>query len=92
MIRYLAVDWTKNLPNKNTDASPMIQNIFTWVYMLMGIAALIFLLYGVILYIASQGEPGKMQRGKNIITYAIVGLVIVILASAITFFVWESIK
>ena len=94
MMKYLAeLKWTENLPNKEgEDALGVVESVFAWVYMLMGVAALIFLLYGVILYIASQGEPGKMQRGKHIIIYAIVGLVIVILASAITFFVWESVK
>ena len=89
-MRFFAVDWKSNLPSKGTTID--LSGIFQWVYMIMGIAALMFLLYGVIIYISSQGEPGKMQRGKSIITYALVGLAIVILASAITFFVVEALK
>lgn len=89
-MRFLAVDWKSNLPSQGTTIKLSV--IFQWIYMIMGVAALGFLLYGVILYMASQGDPSKVQRGKTIITYALVGLAIVILASAITFFVVETLQ
>ena len=89
-MRYLlALDWTSHLPaGKKTTID--LQPIFVFVYTVMGIAALIFLLYGVIIYMSSRGEPARMQKGKSTIIYSVIGLVIVLLASAITIFVIGS--
>lgn len=88
MMKDLAISWKTNLPNQSDSIN--VSNIFVWVYMIMGVLALAFLLYGVIVYISSRGDPSGVARGKSIIMYSIVGLVIVILASAITLFVEES--
>lgn len=52
-----------------------------------GIVAVIFIIYGGFQYITSQGEPDGTKRAKDTVVNALVGLVIVILSSAIVNFV-----
>ena len=49
------------------------------------------LIYGGIRYVLSSGDSGAVQNAKNTIMYAIIGLVIAILAYAIVNFVIGSI-
>lgn len=48
-----------------------------------GIAAVIYLLYAGILYITSAGDEAKAAKGRQGLTYAIVGIVIITLAFVI---------
>ena len=45
------------------------------------------IIIGGLYYVTSQGDPGKVKRGKDTILYGIVGLVIAFLAIAIVNFV-----
>jgi len=58
-------------------------NIFNSVLMIAGAVAVVFIVLGGIKYSTSQGEPGETKKAKETITYALVGLVIVILSFAI---------
>ena len=48
------------------------------------------LIYGGMRYVMSQGDAGAVNNAKNTILYAIVGLVVAILAYAIVNFVLSS--
>ncbi len=61
-----------------------IINIFSIV---VGIVAVIMIVYGGFRYITSGGESGNVTNAKNTILYAIIGLVIVALAQFIVKFV-----
>ena len=50
---------------------------------IVGILAIIVLIYGGIRYVLSGGDAGKVKDAKNTILYAIVGLVIAILGYAV---------
>lgn len=52
-----------------------------------GIAAVIFLVLGGLKYVTSGGAPDQISRAKESIIYALVGLVLIILARAIIGFV-----
>lgn len=69
------------------DPGQMVDNLIGWVIAVAGIVCVIFLIYGGVSYITSQGDPGKIQKAKHSILYAIIGLVIVALAFTITAFV-----
>jgi hypothetical protein len=56
-------------------------------YFVAGAVAVIMLIIAGLNYITASGDPGKMTKAKNTILYAIIGLVIIIAASAITNFV-----
>lgn len=52
-----------------------------------GIAAVIYVIYGGFLYMTSQGEPDRTKQAKETIIGAIIGLVIVMMATQIVSFI-----
>jgi len=52
-----------------------------------GIAAIIVLMVGGIMYVTSGGDSGKTATGRDMIIYALVGLVIIVLARSIVVFI-----
>lgn len=81
--RYGNVETPPNIPGG--DAAPgNIINLFLALLVTVGIvAALIFVIYGGVLWITSQGDKGKIDRARRTITYAIVGLIVIILSFTI---------
>lgn len=57
---------------------------------LLGIVAVIAIVIGGIMYAASAGDPGKAKAAKDTILYAVIGLIVAILAYAIVNFVIGS--
>lgn len=60
-----------------------ITSVFNGVLMLAGAVAVVFIVLGGIKYSISQGEPGDTKKAKETIIYALVGLVVVMLAFSI---------
>lgn len=54
---------------------------------LVGIASVIMIIIGGIQYVISAGDPTNVQNAKNTILYAIIGLVVALLARTIILFV-----
>lgn len=73
-------------------AGNLVTNAVQWVIGIAGIVAVIFVVYGGISYASSAGDPGKLQKAKQTIIYALIGLAIVGLAEMITAFVSGMIK
>ena len=92
-MKFFAVipDETKelinNLPNNSGVGAANLTTILNWIYIAGGIVAVIVIVYAGAKYILSQGQPEKMKQASQIIAYAIIGLVVVVLAAAITAFV-----
>jgi hypothetical protein len=64
-----------------------VVNIFSAI---VGIIAVIMIVYGGLRYITSGGESGKVTAAKNTIIYAIIGLIVVALAQFIVKFVLDK--
>ena len=62
-------------------------NIFS---IIVGVVAVIMIIYGGFRYITSGGDSGKVGDAKNTILYAIIGLILVALAQFIVKFVLEK--
>jgi hypothetical protein len=56
----------------------------------LGVIALILVLYGGFLYMTSGGEPAKVDKAKQVLINATIGLVIILSAYAITAFIFDS--
>lgn len=69
-----------------------VKNAFDWAYTVAGVVAVIFIIKNAIDYMISQGDPGKTKKATHGIIYAVVGLVIVLLAAVITGFVINAIN
>ncbi len=69
------------------DLPGTILGIINFVLILVGILALAFLVYGGFRYIASRGEDDEVEVAKNIITNAVIGIVVIGVAAALVNFV-----
>ena len=49
----------------------------------LGLIAVIMVIYGGVLYVTAAGEQDKVDKGKKIIMYSVVGIVIILLAFAL---------
>lgn len=58
----------------------LFQNIVTTALMFAGIVALFFIMYAGIKFITSSGDPKQLEPARKTLTFAILGLVIVLLA------------
>ena len=87
-------DFSANCVTSNAclDGNTMVTNTIHWVTSVAGIVAAIFVVYGGISYVTSAGEPSKLQKAKQMITYALIGLAIIGLAEIITAFVGNMIR
>ncbi len=74
-------------PGAETDLMGSIKLILNAVFFIIGIIAVVMIILGGISYATSQGDPGKVKKGKDTILYGIIGLVVALLAFAIVNFV-----
>lgn len=71
--------------------SSQIETLLMTVYMIAGIVAVIVIVLGGIRYVSSNGNPSSIKAARDTILYAVVGLVTVIMAAAITDFVIKNV-
>lgn len=77
-------------PGQSTDASKLptilrtVSNILIYV---VGAVAVLMIIIGGLMYVLSGGDPNGTKKAKDTILFAIIGLVIAILAYAIVKFV-----
>lgn len=74
-----------NVPT--TSATDVFTNTLNIVYGLIGSAAIIVIIAAGIIYATSGGNATNITRAKNALLYAIIGLVITLLAFTITQFI-----
>lgn len=70
-----------------TDANALFSNVLNTAYLWAGIICVIIIIVAGYIYVTANGNPTQIKRGKDAITGAIVGLVVVLLAFVITQFV-----
>lgn len=68
-------------------ASTLVQNVIKVLLFIVGIAAVIMIIVGGITYVISNGDSSRTKMAKDTIFYAIIGLVIALLAFVIVEFV-----
>ncbi len=55
-----------------------------------GLVAVIFIIYGGIKYITSEGDPGATKKAQETIIGAVIGLVIAVIAAAVVSFIGKA--
>ncbi len=68
-------------------ADVLIKNVINGILFVLGMIAVIMIVIGGIRYTTSNGDSGQVKSAKDTILYAVVGLVVAILAFAIVNFV-----
>jgi cytochrome bd-type quinol oxidase subunit 2 len=68
-----------------------IINIVNALLVLAAVAAIIFVILGGVRYITAQGDEDAVEQAKNTIIYAIIGLIVIMLAAVIVNFVLQAV-
>ena len=82
----------KQVSGGSGKASSLVQSIITLLLWLIGIISVIMIIVGGIRYALSGGDSNSINGAKNTILYAVIGLVVAMLAYAIVGFVTGSFK
>ncbi len=72
------------------DVLQLVVNIGEFIFKIIGTLAFVFFIYGGITMIASFGSADKFQKGKDILTAAVIGLVITFSAYLLIQFVLQT--
>ena len=83
-------EWLNNIPNTGGEQFN-INFVLNWIYTIVGLVAVVYIVYSASVYLTSQGDPGKIKQAGQSIAFAVVGLLIVLLAAVITNFVFNAI-
>jgi len=75
-----------------TPAETVFVNIIMWIMSIIGIICVAFIIWGAVMYAISGGNEEQITRAKKILFYAIIGLVIAILALTIAQFVTRVVR
>ena len=84
----------KNTGMENTAGAnnlpDVVKNIINVILYIIGVLSVAFIIYGGIKYSMSAGDAAKVKSAKDTLMYAIIGLIVAILAYAIVNFVITS--
>lgn len=85
-----AKDWgacvNNNVPS--LQCIPIVfENLISAAMMFVGAVTVILIVYAGILFVTSGGDQKKVQSARQVITYAIIGLVVVLSSFAIIYFI-----
>ena len=68
----------------------VVTNIINTMLFIIGILAVIMLIFGGIRYVTSSGDAGRVTAAKNTVMYAIIGLIVAIVAWAVVNWVMST--
>ncbi len=85
LLPHVALATTVNIgpPTGARDFTTLVQGMLSWLLSVVGGVALLFLIYGGLVYVTSIGDQQKAQQGKKIVTSTILGLIIVLMSYSI---------
>lgn len=65
------------------DFGSLVEGILRWLLSISGEIALLFLIYGGVVYISSAGNPARAMQAKKIVTWTLAGLLLVLMSYSI---------
>lgn len=72
-------------------APKVATNIIRGIISVLGVVAVIVIVFAGQRYVVAQGDPGKITAARNMLIYAVIGLVIAILSFAIVSFIQTNV-
>ena len=72
------------LPNKEGNFT--LTTILNYIYALIGLVAVFYIVLAAVNFATAHGAVGMVTKAKNRIVFAVIGLIIVVLAAAVTNF------
>ena len=84
-------DQTRTESGSNQDSLPeVVGRIIKWVVGLIGIVLVAMFIYGGVTYATSAGNEDRVETGKKIMMYSIMGILIVAIAFAATDYIIKA--
>jgi type IV secretory pathway VirB2 component (pilin) len=74
------------------DLKTTVVNIINWVLGILALVAVVFVILGGFQWMTAGGNEEKIEKAKKVISAAVIGLIIVLLAWAIVIFVAGTTK
>lgn len=82
----------ENNPACNKSLIDLITTVSNTLLLLVGVIAVLFLIIGGFQYITSSGNPEQVGKAKNTILYAIIGIVVTLIAWAVVSFIISNMQ
>jgi hypothetical protein len=60
-----------------------VHYVTNWIFYLIMIIVMVMVLYGAFIFLTSSGDPTKTARATKTITFAVIGLIVALLARAV---------
>ncbi len=79
-----------NLPD--TDPNELAVRVIQWSLGFLGLVAVAMIIFGGFMWMTSAGNEQRVTQGKEVIKWAVIGLVVVMLSWAIVVFVVRGIE
>ena len=90
--KHVKTQGTAVCAGSKTKAEDVVKNIISILFWIIGILAVIVIIYAGIIFITAAGNPGKVAQAKTMIIYAVIGLAVAILAYTIVNFVINTVS
>lgn len=78
--------------NNTTELMPFIKKVINILLFLLGAIAVLMIIYGGIRYVVSGGDSSQTKAARDTILYAVIGLVVALMAFAIVNFVLDALQ
>ena len=90
-LAYTAPDVGIITTEPDTTAAAILNNVIGWILLLVGGVAVLFIIWGGIQYVTSSGNKDKAEQAKKTLLYAVIGLIIIVLADVIVSLVTKNV-
>lgn len=91
-LPFLALAQTTPTTAPEIDLIKALDTIANLIFWILLVISVIVLIWGGVKFVTSGGDPDKVKEAKNLIMYAIVGVIIALLARGIIKFIITYIK
>lgn len=76
----------------NADIADVIGNVVLTLLTLLGVVFIVLIVYAGFRWMLAQGEEQKITEARNLIIHSIIGLLIVLAAYAISYFIISALQ
>ncbi len=85
-------NFTLLTPITSGSFADIANRLLNWVLVIAGLLAVIYLIYGGIMYITAGGDAEKATKGRTAVVNAIIGIIIILLAIVVVAWVDSLVK
>lgn len=84
--------YCQNKSEGETKVKSVMKSVVDVLLMTVGVISIVMIVVGGIMFALSSGDASKVTKARNMVIYAVVGLVVALFASAIINFVFNKVK